>query len=147
MQRSIYLAKLIGPVFIVMSLAMLLNGAAFRVTIEQFLHSYAFIFIAGMLAMPAGLAIVLAHNVWTPDWRVIITIVGWLGTIGGAARLLVPQVAVQIGTSVFSHAFVPMIAGFVLLVAGCVLAYFGYADSFPASAPASKSPPRKRNKR
>ena len=34
----------------------------------------------------AGLAIVLVHNVWTFDWRVIITILGWLAVLGGIFR-------------------------------------------------------------
>ena len=36
--------------------------------------------ILGMFALLAGLAIVNTHNLWVSDWRVIITILGWLAT-------------------------------------------------------------------
>jgi 1,4-dihydroxy-2-naphthoate octaprenyltransferase len=40
--------------------------------------------ILGMFALLAGLAIVNVHNLWVSDWRVIITILGWLAIVRGA---------------------------------------------------------------
>jgi hypothetical protein len=48
MQTSRYLARLMGPVMLAMAAVVLLNGAAFRVVVGQFLASYALIFIAGL---------------------------------------------------------------------------------------------------
>jgi hypothetical protein len=31
-----------------------------------------------VLALLAGLAVVNAHNLWVLDWRLIVTILGWL---------------------------------------------------------------------
>ena len=51
MQRSIYLAKLIGPIMLVVGLGMLLNGARLsRRSSTQFLHSYALIYLTGLPA-------------------------------------------------------------------------------------------------
>ena len=55
---------------------------------EEFLRSRALIYLSGLLTMTAGLAIVLAHNVWARDWPVLITVLGWLATIGGAVRIV-----------------------------------------------------------
>ena len=41
----------------------------------------------------------LTHNVWAADWRILITLLGWLTAIGGAARIVVPQGTQQIGRS------------------------------------------------
>jgi hypothetical protein len=145
MQRSIYLAKLIGPVFVAMGAGLLLNGAIFRALIEQFLQGYAFIYLSGVLIMPVGIALVLAHNVWTRDWRLIITVLGWLATIGGVIRITVPQLVQAIGTSMFSHAAVPMVAGIFVLALGAVLSYFGYQEFFGGRATGSRT--RKRSRR
>ena len=51
MQRSIYLAKLIGPVFVVIGIGMLVNGAVYRAMASEFLHSHALIYLAGLLAL------------------------------------------------------------------------------------------------
>jgi hypothetical protein len=40
-------------------------------------------YLSGLLSLLAGLAIVNLHNTWRADWRVIITVLGWLMTIGG----------------------------------------------------------------
>jgi 4-amino-4-deoxy-L-arabinose transferase-like glycosyltransferase len=146
MQRSLYLAKLIGPVMIAIGLSVLLNGAAFRTLAEQFLHSYALIFLAGVLTLVAGLALVLAHNLWVGDWRVIITIFGWLTVIGGVIRVVLPQQVEAIGVRMFEYPPAPIAAGTFMLVIGAVLSYFGYFASPGAAAPRGRREPAKRRR-
>jgi hypothetical protein len=128
MQKSIFLARLIGPVLLAIGIGVLLNAPVFRILAVQFLHSYALIFISGLLTLTAGLAIVLAHNVWVGDWRLIITVLGWLGVIGGAVRIVVPQKVAAIGSGLLAHGIAPLFGGFVMLVVGALLAYYGYAE-------------------
>ena len=65
MQTSLFLARLIGPVMLAIGLAVFANQRGFRDMAEEFIASRALIFLSGFLLMPAGLAIVLTHNVWT----------------------------------------------------------------------------------
>lgn len=123
---SRYLAKLMGPVFLAIGVGMLLNAPLYRAMGEQFLQSYALIYLSGLLALPTGIAIVLAHNVWTPDWRVIITVFGWLAVLGGVTRIVFPQAVQAIGSTLMHSAGVPMVAGIVVLALGGVLVFFGY---------------------
>ena len=129
MQRSHYLAKLIGPVFLAIGIGMLLNAPLYRVMGEQFLHSIPLIYLSGLLALPVGIAIVLAHNVWEASWRVLITVFGWLAVIGGAVRIIAPQFVQHVGGAVMHLAALPFIGGIVVLVLGGVLAWFGYRKS------------------
>ncbi len=129
MQTSRYLAKLIGPVFLAIGLGLLLNAELFRAMGEQFLQSYALIYLSGLVALSAGIAIVLAHNVWAPDWRAIITVLGWLAIVGGVARIVFPQFVVSVGTAMFHQPAMPWLAGIGVLVLGGVLAFFGYRKS------------------
>ena len=129
MQRSIYLARLIGPVFIVIGIGMLVNAATYRALAYEFLHSYALIYISGLFALVVGLALVLAHNVWVAGWPVIITVLGWLGIIGGIVRILAPQQVSAIGTGMISHPALPIIGGVAVIAIGAVLSYFGYAET------------------
>jgi hypothetical protein len=129
MQTSRYLAKLIGPIMLAIGACIVFNGAAFSIMVRQFLASYALIFLAGMVALTAGLAIVLAHNVWTRDWRVIVTVLGWLALIGGVLRIVAPQFVVSIGGAVFAQAVALPAIGFVVIVVGVVLAFFGYRNA------------------
>ena len=82
MLASRYLAKLIGPLFIAIGAGMLLNWQVYKAMAEQYLASYALIYLSGLFELTVGIALVLAHNVWTPNWRILITLFGWLTVIG-----------------------------------------------------------------
>jgi len=126
MVTSIFLAKLIGPVCLVIGLALFVNGTGLRVLLFEFIDSPALIFLSGIITMVAGLAIVLIHNVWAADWRVVITLFGWLATIGGAIRIVVPQQTIDLGRVMLTNFYtVPIVMGFYLVI-GALLTYFGY---------------------
>jgi hypothetical protein len=126
MQTSIFLAQLIGPGFLVIGLGMLINRDGYREMAQEFLKSRPLIYLAGLLAIGPGLAIVLVHNVWAADWRVIITIFGWLGTIGGAFRILFPRQVSELGNRVLASTNFMLIPAVVVLALGAILSFYGY---------------------
>jgi hypothetical protein len=111
----------------VMGVGMALRPEQFRVMAGEFLASHALIFIAGLVAFVPGLAIVLTHNVWAADWRLIVTVIGWLGLVGGVFRLLFPQHVRRVGMAMLKHAAWLRGAGLAVVLLGAVLAYFGFA--------------------
>jgi hypothetical protein len=126
MQTSVFIARLIGPVMLAIGLAVFANQRAFRDMSEEFMASRALMFLGGLLVMPVGLAIVLTHNVWTTDWRVLITLFGWLTTIGGALRLLAPMFVVKIGRAMLTRSHFTSISGAIPVVLGLLFCFFGY---------------------
>ena len=126
MQASIFIARIIGPITLVVGLALAFNAAAYRVMVDEFLRSHALIFLAGILTLATGLAIVLVHNIWTADWRVIITILGWLFVIAGAARTAAPQVVAAVGRSLVAKPLTLKIGAAIDLVLGALLCFFGF---------------------
>ena len=126
MQNSIFLARLIGPVLLVVGLTVFANPRGFRDMAEEFMASKALMFLSGFLVMPAGLAIVLTHNVWTADWRVLITIFGWLNVIGGAVRLFGPLFIVKAGHAMLKQPHFTTIVAALWVVLGLVFCFFGY---------------------
>jgi hypothetical protein len=129
MQRSIFLAKLIGPLLAAIGLALIINADTFRLMAADFLKSYALIYIAGLLALTAGLAIVNTHNEWTGDWRVVITILGWLCVIGGIVRIVFPRAVETLGASMIATTSTSWIIGegVVFLALGAWLSFMAYA--------------------
>lgn len=126
MQTSIFLAALIGPAMLVAAIGMLLNPASHRAMNLAFLDSPPLIYLSGVLAMVAGLAIVLYHNVWAADWRVFITLFGWAGIIGGAARMVWPGSVKTVGVALLSKPWVTTAGGVLWLVIAAVLCFYGY---------------------
>ncbi len=125
MSTSIFIARLIGPVMLVIGLAVLTNQRAFREMADEFLASRALLFLSGLLIMPVGLAIVLTHNVWTADWLVLITLLGWLTAIGGAVRLCAPEYVMQSGRAMLKRPHFITIAAAFWIVAGLLFCLFG----------------------
>jgi hypothetical protein len=126
MQTSVFIARLVGPVMLVVAIALLINRRMFFAMAEDFMASRPLMFLNGLLAMPAGLAIVLTHNVWTADWRVLITLFGWLTAIGGAVRLLAPDYVVQTGRTVMKARYFPIVATAIWGALGLIFCFFGY---------------------
>jgi len=127
MQTSQAIARLVGPVFSAIGIGMLANDATYRQMAAQFLAGYPFIYFSGILALVGGLAILNTHPDWTRDWRSAITLLGWLMTMVGVYRIIAPQFASFIGTSVVAHDGFFTGAGIVLLGLGGFLTFKGYA--------------------
>ena len=127
MERSHFLAKLIGPVFIVGGLGMLFNTAVYRAMFERALHDHMLIYLSGVLALPVGLAIIAVHNDWKWHWPLIITIIGWLALIGGTVRMIAPQFVIFVGGSIVATSGFFLCAGIILLALGGFITFKGYA--------------------
>lgn len=48
-------------------------------------------FILAGMSLPVGLIVILGHNIWVWDIRVIITLAGWMATLKSVAYLLFPR--------------------------------------------------------
>ena len=125
MSTSVFLARLIGPVMLVIGLAVLTNQRAFREMADEFLRSRALLFLSGLIIMPIGLAIVLVHNIWAADGRVMITLFGWVNLIGGAVRLCAPEYVMQTGRAMLKRPHFITIAAAFWIVAGLLFCLFG----------------------
>ncbi len=131
MQASTFLARLIGPLLLAIGAGMLLNGTAFRTMAGQLLYAHALIYLSGVLTMLAGLAIINVHNLWTPDWRVVITVLGWFMVLGGVVRIVLPQEAGAVGLTLLTTSGVVPAFAIVVLLLGGWLSFMGYLRSRP----------------
>jgi hypothetical protein len=150
MTTSKYIARLMGPVLLAMGLGMVIENETMRALAQEFLTNRGLIYLSGILTLLAGLAIVNAHNLWVPDWRVIVTVLGWLGIVGGVLRILLTGQVQALGTGIASHAAAVIAGGLATLALGGVLAFNGYEDLWAATpkhraAPAARSGTRKRS--
>ena len=129
MQRSVFLAKLIGPLLAAIGTALIFNANTFLAMGSEFVKSHALIYVSGLLALTAGLAIVNLHTVGSADWRVAITIIGWLCVFGGVMRVVFPRIVEEIGTAILTNTNDTWAIGegIIVLAIGAWLSYAGYA--------------------
>jgi hypothetical protein len=126
MQKSLTIARLVGPVLAAIGIGMLANQATYREMATQFLGGLPFIYFSGVLALVAGLYILNVHHAWTPDWRSAVTAIGWVLTCVGAFRIIAPQFANFIATAIVANAGFFSGLGVVLIALGSFITFKGY---------------------
>jgi uncharacterized membrane protein len=126
MSASIFIAQLLGPVFVIVGIALMLREQTFRAILQDFIRSPALVYLAGFLGLIGGLALVLTHNVWASDWHVIITLIGWVAIVRAVVTIFAPQRIVALGSKLLEHRRIFFGAAVVDLIIGIVLSYFGY---------------------
>ena len=132
MTTSRYIARLMGPVMLIIGIGMiggmLTEGDAYSSLMKEFIGSRALIFITGTLALVAGLAVVNAHNLWVRDWRVIVTIFGWLLIVRGVSNLVFPGTVQTLGDRMIASHGGILAGAAVTIVLGAILSIMGYED-------------------
>jgi hypothetical protein len=126
MQTSVFLARLIGPVLLIAGIGLLANRRAFNAMAQDVLRSHALVYLFGLIDLAIGLAIVLTHNVWVADWRVLITLMGWLSIVRGTVRIVFPDQVMKLGARLLRRDAAMTASLAVAIVLGLVLIYFGY---------------------
>lgn len=126
MTASIFIARLLGPLFLLVGIAMPFKQAMFRAIMEDFFRSPAMIYLAGFFGLLGGIAIVLTHNLWVADWRVIITLIGWLAIVRALVTIYAPQLVVKAGSALVANRQLLYAAEALDIVLGLVLTYYGY---------------------
>jgi hypothetical protein len=126
MQKSLIIARLVGPVLSAIGIGMLVNQPSYREMAAQFFGGLPFIYFSGILALVGGLYILNVHNIWTRDWRSLVTAVGWVLTCVGAFRIIAPQFATFVATAIIASAGFFTGLGIFLLAVGGFITFKGY---------------------
>jgi len=127
MTTSKMIAGLMGPTLAAIALAMLFKFDSIPELAEQVSRDPALIFLSGVLLFVAGLAIVRAHNIWTLDWPVLVTILGWLAIVGGLVRILFPSRLAEIATDLGDRPGLIIGLSVAILLIGGFLSFKGYS--------------------
>jgi hypothetical protein len=126
MHNSIFIARLAGPVLALVGLAILLRPQAFRAVLQSFMASPATLYLTGFLALIGSVALVLVHNLWVLDWRIIITVLGWVGVVKGAVIIVQPQSILSLGRVFAARRDAVLVTAAANFIIGLILSYFGY---------------------
>ena len=84
------------------------------------------VYVTGLITFVAGLAIVLFHNIWVLDWRVIITVFGWIALIKGAWLVILPGTLVKVAEAYLKNIKLVVIPWIIMLALGIFLTIKGY---------------------
>lgn len=117
MDNAKKIAGLIGPTLITVTVSEAINLPIWAS------NSAPLTYLNGCLLFVAGLAVVRAHNVWSRQWPVVITLTGWAAMLAGLFRMFAPE-ARQGGQNFATYS---VLAG--LFAVGCLLTFRAYRRS------------------
>lgn len=127
MEISLFLAKFLGIILTVAGLGALINQRYYHEVWNEFVKQPALFVLSGLLDLAGGLLIVLFHNIWIHDWRVLITLVGWFLLVRGSLRVLFPAKVAELITNVVEkHSGVVNGVVVVFLIMGVFLVFKGF---------------------
>jgi len=130
--RTAFLGKLLGLYLIAVSASMFAHAQATVEIMKAIIQDPPLLFIAGLMGVTAGLAIILAHNVWSGGaLPIVVTLFGWVSLIKGTLLLtLSPEAESRVfivgGLHYEQHP--NLYAAFALLL-GAYLTYAGFSST------------------
>jgi len=118
------LAKIFGFTLVLVGAAML-NAPYFTAVMNNLLQNPGLLWLAGLITFVFGMVLVALHNVWSRDWRVVVTILAWLTVIKGAAIVAFPETTMMFYGS-FVFGIINYACAFAIIL-GAILLWLGFA--------------------
>ncbi|MCL8007283.1 hypothetical protein M8845_07580 [Gelidibacter japonicus] len=95
MDVSLFLAKFWGWYLIIFFVILTFNPSRIKQIFED-LRDEKFLILSSLIAVIVGLLNILFHNVWETNWKLIITLIGWMSLFIGLALFIIPKQTVAL---------------------------------------------------
>ena len=93
MDVSVFLAKFWGWYLILFFVVLSFNPKRIKQVFNN-LKDEKFLIISSFIAIIIGLLNILFHNIWESNWKLIITLIGWISMFIGLALFIIPKITV-----------------------------------------------------
>lgn len=128
MSATIFLARAWGLYLTIISLALLWNRKSIRLLLKIY-ESEKGVFLSGVASLMIGIFTVSAHNIWTADWRLVITLLGWFALSKGIVRMFFSGWIVENAgrwVKIIKNRSLVSLLLLIVLVLGVYLSYMGF---------------------
>jgi len=117
------LAVLMGSALVLVGITVF-NKPYFNAVMTDLVNSKGLLWLTGLITFVMGTVMVALYNVWSADWRVIVTLLGWLTVIKGAVIVLVPSSMLHLYRRFLSNHLLTY-SGIYAVVLGGLLLFLG----------------------
>ncbi|MFH4967175.1 hypothetical protein V8G61_03130 [Gaetbulibacter sp. M240] len=90
MDPSVFLAQFWGWYLIIIFLILSFNPVRIKQIFND-LKDEKFLILASSIAIVIGLLNILFHNIWEANWKIIITLIGWISLYVGLSLFVFPK--------------------------------------------------------
>ena len=125
MEATIFLAKLWGPAILAVGLGIFVSRNYYIKIYRDLEKDALAVLVFGMMAMTAGIAHILFHNIWDIFLEGVLSFYGWAILVKGALFVIVPDFVDRAGNFWVNKNLIPL-AGILTIIAGIYLSWVGY---------------------
>ena len=128
MESTLFLAKGMSIFLLAFSLGYFLNPKHYSNLLKEYGKSKSTLFLHGYIEVVLGFLLVMSHNYWGHDWKLIVTLISWGVLIEGLLMLLFPEGMMGFAKSLNKNNSGLNFVMFMCLLGGGFLAYnaFGF---------------------
>jgi hypothetical protein len=126
-----FLSRLLGLYCLIIAVVMFAQRQTTTAVVAALLHDRPLMYVLGVWCLFAGLAVILAHNVWSGGPApVIVTLIGWLTLVKGVAFIgLQPLQTSALYMTQLRYAELYPFYALMTLVLGAYLCYAGFGGA------------------
>ncbi len=126
MDTSSILTQIVGPLFIIISLSMIINTSNYKKMFKEITKDSVILYMSGFISFIIGMLIVLFHNVWSLNWYIIITILWYMAVFKWISLIIFPDFAIKISKKiVIKKSFIKTV-GLAYLIIWVYISYLWY---------------------
>ena len=125
METTLFLAKLWGPAILAVGIGVFVSRSYYIKIYRDLEKDALAVLLFGMVAMTAGVAHILSHNIWDSFLSSLISFLGWALLAKGALFVIAPRLVDKAGDFWVNKNLIPL-AGILTLIAGIYLTWVAY---------------------
>jgi len=126
MRHTAFLSKLLGLFTLIVGASMGMHKAETVASVTSIIQNQPLLMVLGFMSLAAGVAMVLAHNVWRGGvLPVVVTLVGWTFLLRGVVILFLPYKdmpmlidALHYEAFFYGYVAIALVIGLFLTIAG-----------------------------
>jgi hypothetical protein len=127
MESSIFIGRLFAIIYLTVGIAALAHRSYYRSIAQSIVTNSVVLLVLSLIALTVGASIVILHNVWVPDWPVVITILGWFAMVKGMTFIFLPERTTLWISTYMAREDVPKLSACTAIGLGVMFAYFSFA--------------------
>jgi len=126
MESTIFLGKLFGYVFVLMALHVFFCKKHFRAYAEHMLENPGVANLMSLFTVVMGVLLLLYHNIWAPDWGIVVTLLCWVVMIRGLYGFFCPDSMAKVARKLLDSESGLYIAAIINIIIGVFLLIMAY---------------------
>lgn len=126
MENALFLASVMGPVYIIIGLSMLIHTKEWQKIIKAHKENYYSLVLSALVEVTIGVTVISMYNVWEWNAWLLVTLSGWGMLLEGGLYLLLHKSWADGWLGVWRKDWLMYVVALIFVIVGTTLGYYAY---------------------